>query len=76
MPIPSSRALLLFWLALHHLVAGLRNLVVVVVDDLGIQVSPYLDKSHPLSQIDFTPNIRRLSEEGVTFNRAYVQNAA
>lgn len=55
-----------------------HNIVFILVDDLPAHVEPYLDDSHPLKRanVNFTPNIKRLAEESVTFRRAYVQNTA
>lgn len=46
------------------------NLLLIIVDDLGIQFGAYGDSTVP------TPNLDRLATEGVLFNRGYVTAAS
>lgn len=49
--------------------AGLKNVLLIVIDDLRPQLGAYgLDEMH-------TPHIDRLASEGVLFTRAYAQQA-
>ncbi|MAS95830.1 MAG: iduronate-2-sulfatase [Verrucomicrobiales bacterium] len=50
-------------------IAGEKNVLFIVCDDLNCAISPYGDKTA------VTPNLDRLAAQGVTFNRAYCQQA-
>jgi len=47
-----------------------RNIVHIVIDDLRTELGAY-NPGHPM----FTPAMDQLAAEGVTFNRAYAQQA-
>ena len=55
----------------HGLVATVTatNIVFIVADDLNCSISPYGDTTA------VTPNLDRLAERGLTFTRAYCQQA-
>lgn len=50
-------------------IAAEKNVVFIVADDLNCAISPYGDANA------ITPNLDRLAAEGVTFQRAYCQQA-
>lgn len=51
------------------------NVLFIVVDDLNVAIGSYLDSApHPQYASAKTPNIDRLADQGVRFDRAYVQN--
>ncbi len=50
-------------------IAAEKNVVFIVADDLNCAISPYGDPNA------MTPNLDRLAAEGVTFQRAYCQQA-
>lgn len=52
---------------------SVKNILLIIVDDLRNDIGPYLDKTHPMYGSTFTPNIDSLAQRGVTFQRAYVQ---
>ncbi|WP_020531865.1 sulfatase [Flexithrix dorotheae] len=58
---------LIFIFTISLIQAQKPNILLIMSDDLNTQIGPYLELD------EHTPNLNRLAEEGVKFNKAYCQ---
>ncbi|NQZ59631.1 MAG: sulfatase-like hydrolase/transferase, partial [Lentisphaeraceae bacterium] len=57
-------------LVMSTAIASPQNILMINMEDMGLQINPYGDYTVP------TPNLNKLAGEGLTFNKAYVTQAA
>tara|TARA_R110000850_G_scaffold164847_5_gene289851 strand:+ start:203 stop:1624 length:1422 start_codon:yes stop_codon:yes gene_type:complete len=66
---PASILFLWLFVCVCQLTGAEKNVLFIVADDLNCALAPYGDS------IAITPNLDRLAKRGLTFNRAYCQQA-